>query len=290
MINWLRSFFLTLSTILVFNAKASIHPMETTHLKSQGGSGVASILVEETAFLNPAPIIFFNTSTVFYQHDSLSISDTNGGNYPKKKANAFVLAQGEPNFGGTLSFYDQTEDQYRRKSMAFSLAAPVGKVSSFGISVRRNQDDNQLLNTSKKYYQTVLGVSHIISENTTLGIVFYDPFKSYAKETKAILGLQQNIATYISGNFDVGANYDADELSKTLLLRGGIQVKVLDDFYLRVGGFNDKARIEKGESFGIAWIQPKLAFEFAIKTTKNNSLSYEIKNRETSFSISMRGF
>ena len=45
-------------------------------------------------------------------------------------------------------------------------------------------------------------------------------------------------------------------------------MRILDDFYMRFGAFNDKAREEKGNGYGLGWVQPRLAFEFALKNTK----------------------
>jgi hypothetical protein len=71
-----------------------------------------------------------------------------------------------------------------------------------------------------------------------------------------------------------------------------MQIKVLDDFYLRVGGFNDKARLETGSGFGLAWIQPRLSFEFAIKNTKraqDTTLQQtDATFKESSFAASIR--
>ena len=67
---------------------------------------------------------------------------------------------------------------------------------------------------------------------------------------------------------------------------------MLNDFYLRFGVFDDKLLEEKGNGFGISWVQPKLALEFAMMNAKkleNTALSRpETKRKDISFSIALR--
>lgn len=272
-------------------AHSKIHEFETTHLKSMGGTGVGGVLAEESAFLNPAPLAFFNTATFYVQKDSGKLTNDNVS-APKPKALGFVMADGNPSLSGSLSYVTQEEDIYKRKRWGLSFSGPVSEKSAFGISYRQTTDENTQTNVTKKYYQTVLGVTHSIDEKLTMGIVAYDPFKSQGHETKALIGMQYVLMTYISAAFDFGGDYTSDEISKTLLYKGALQVKVLDDFYLRFGGFNDKARAESGNGYGLAWIQPRLSFEVSLKNTKrskNVSLTMaEQSFKETSFAASIR--
>lgn len=289
MINRCSIFFL-LATVTIHNfAFARIHEYQTTRTKSVGGGGTGSVLLEESAFLNPASISFFQTSSIFAQRDNYTSSDNANNSFPKKSSMGFVLAQGDPALAGTFSYINQKEGNIERKRFGISMSSPIANTSSLGFSVRDSKDLDKSTNTTTKYYQTVFGVTHIMSNSTTMGIVLYDPFKSKAKETKLLIGFQHNLFSYITGMFDVGADYNANEISKKTYLSAAVQIRVLDDFYLRAAGFNDKMLNEKGESYGIAWIQPRLAFEFAIKNTKDKSSLVEQKNKETSFSISLRG-
>jgi hypothetical protein len=283
---------LLLSVFLIStNAHSSIHEFETTHLKSQGGTGVGGLFTEESAFLNPASLAFFNSSS-FYAQKDLGKLTSDGVSQPRPKALGFVMADGNPSLSGSLSYVNQEEDIFKRKRWGLTLSSPMSEKSAFGVSARQTTDENTLNKTSKKYYQTVIGVTHAIDEKMSLGIVAYDPFKSRGNETKALLGVQYVLMSYITGSFDFGGNYYADEISKTLIYKGAIQVKVLDDFYLRFGGFNDKLRAEKGSGYGLAWAQPRMSFEFALKNTKRNkdiSLNQsETSFKETSFSGSIK--
>ena len=291
MSNLIKKSLLLSAFLLTTNAHSKIHEYETTHLKSLGGTGVGGLLTEEAAFLNPASLAFFNTSSVYVQKDSSKLTE-DGISQPRPKALGLVLIDANPSLSGSLSYITQEEDIFKRKRLGLTLSSPMSEKSAFGVSIRQTTDENIILKTSQKYYQTVLGVTHAIDEKLTLGIVAYDPFKSKGKETKAMLGFQYALMTYITGLFDFGGDYYSDQISKTLIYKGAIQIKVLDDFFLKFGTFNDKMRSENGNGYGLAWIQPRLSFEFALKNTKrdkNISLNQTETNfKETSFSGSIR--
>lgn len=277
--------------VTALNAHAKIHEFETTHLKSTAGTGVGSILTEESAFLNPAPLAFFSTSTFYFQKDSGKLTEQSV-DQPKPKALGFVLSDGNPSLSGSVSYVNQEEEGLKRQRWGVSLSGPIADKSAMGVSVRQTKDETIATKNVQKYYQTVIGVTHALDEKTSLGIVAYDPFKSKGHETKALIGLQYVLMSYITASVDFGGDYTADEITKTLIYKGALQFKVLDDFYLRFGGFNDKSRAEKGNGFGLSWIQPRLSFEFALKnTTRDRNLALnqtDAKLKETSFSVSIR--
>ena len=248
-------------------------------------------MVEEAAFLNPASLAFFTSSSVYAQKDLGKLSN-DGISAPRPKSLGFVMADGNPSLSGSLSYVNQEEDIYSRKRWGLTLSGPVAEKSAFGISVRQTTDENLSSKSSIKYFQTVLGVTHAIDEKLSLGIVAYDPFKSKGKETKAMIGAQYVLMTYITGSFDFGGDYYSEDISKSLLYKAGLQIKVLDDFFLRFGGFNDKILGEQGNGYGLAWIQPRMSFEFALKSTKRASdiglNRSELSFKETSFSVSIK--
>lgn len=275
------------------SAFAKMHEFETTHLKSRAGSGVAGIFMEEAAFLNPASLSFFNGNSIYFQRDMLDLKDKDGKVLQEPKNTAFVLSEGNQNLSGSLSYVDQEEGDLKRKRYGLSLSAPLNAKSAMGVSVRKSEDKNTVSGTQKKYYQTVLGVTHALSPQTTMGVVVYDAFKSQGQATRAILGFQHIFAEYVTLSFDLGANWHNEEIGDTLVYKGAAQIKVWNDFFLRFGVFEDKDLEEKGNGFGVSWIQPRLALEFAIKNTKElESVRYarteESKIKETSFAVSLR--
>ncbi len=277
--------------MLSANANSKIHEFETTRLKSSGGTGIGAIYTEETAFLNPASLAFFTDSSVYVQKD-LSRLTYDGVAQPRPKSLGFVMSDGNPSLSGSLSYVTQEEEIYKRKRWGLSLSSPLTETSSFGISTRLTTDENTSSKISKKYYQAVLGVTHLIDEKLSIGIVAYDPFRSAGQETKALVGLQYIVMSYITAAIDFGGNYYADDITKTLIYKGSIQVKILNDFYLRFGGFNDLMRSEKGNGYGLAWIQPRLSLEIALKNTKRSkdiSINQTATNlKETSLALAFK--
>lgn len=281
-----------MSSFIASPGYAKIHEFETTHLKSAGGTGVAGILMEESAFLNPASLAFFDMGSAYFQRDMPEYKDAAGNVVQKSKNTGVVLADGNASLSGSLSYVHQEEGAVKRKRWGLSTASLISKQSAFGVTLRKTKDQNTITNQEVDYYQTVFGVTHSIDAQTSLGIVAYDAFDSKGGATKAFVGVQRAFVEYITLSFDLGANWKAEEISDSLLYRGAVQVKVLNDFYLRFGAFKDKEREEKGNGMGLAWIQPKLAFEFALKNTKQDPnpvlARAESKTKEASFSVSLR--
>lgn len=230
--------------------------------------------------------------TVHAQRDSLQFKDARGSIIHKPDSLGFVAADGNPNLSGSISYVHQEELDFARKRWGFSVSSLIGEKSAFGTSIRKSEDLVKSTNTETDYYQTVFGVTHVLDEKTSLGIVAYDAFNSKGDESKALIGLQYLLLSYITAAVDVGADYSADEISDTIIYRGALQVKVLDDFYLRFGSFRDKQKEEKGNGMGLSWISPKLALEFALKNSTQLASTklarQETKLKETSFAVSMR--
>lgn len=269
-----------------------MHDFETTHLKSMAGTGVAGILMEESAFLNPAGLAFYNTGSVFAQRDMLEIKDTKGTVLQKPKNTGFVVADGNSNLSGSLSYVTQEEGIYKRSRWGLSSSAPLSKESAFGVSIRRSKDENTLTKNEQTYYQSVFGVIHALSDKTSLGILAYDAFNSKGNERNAYVGIQHLLLDYITFAADLGGDYNADEISESLIYRGALQIRILNDFYMRFGTFNNKGREERGNGMGLSWIQPRLALEFALKNTKQSANiaknTTDMKTKETSFSVALR--
>ena len=281
-----------MTSFMTTSAHAKMHEFETTHLKSAGSTGVAGIFMEESAFLNPASLAFFNQGSAYFQRDMPEFKDAAGNVVQKPKNTGVVLADGNPSLSGSLSYVHQEEGVMKRSRWGLSTSSPLSKQSAFGASIRKTKDENTISGDKIDYYQTVFGVTHAIDAQTSLGIVAYDAFDSKGDATKAYVGFQRAFVDYVTLSFDLGANWKAEEISDSLLYRGAVQVRVLNDFYLRFGAFKDKEREEKGNGMGLAWIQPKLAFEFALKNTKQDPnpvlARAESKIKEASFSVSLR--
>lgn len=289
--NYICKTLLGLFLLVVTNAHATIHEFETTHMKSMAGAGVGGVLAEESAFLNPAGLAFFATSAFYAQKDTAKLT-VNDVSQKAPRHYGFVIADGNPSLSGSISYTEQKEDVFQRQRWGLTLSSPISEHSAFGISVRKSKDQNTSLLTTTKYYQSVIGITHAIDEKASLGIVAYDPFKSRGHETKALFGVQYLLFSYITTSIDLGGDYTADHISDTLIVKGALQIRVLDDFYVRMGSFNDKIRREHGSGYGLAWVQPRLSFEFGIKDySRKEDLARSISKasiKESSLSASMR--
>ena len=63
---WSRILIVSIALILSSNSLfARVRNFETARLKSTAGAGVGSVLMDESTILNPAPIAFFNVSSVY---------------------------------------------------------------------------------------------------------------------------------------------------------------------------------------------------------------------------------
>lgn len=277
-------------------ARNRIPKFETTRMKSTAGTGIASILMDEATFLNPATIAYYKNASFYFQRSGLEITQSASQQSPAEEFNSMSIIASDAKglAGGSLSYntIDYKGEQVKKFSSAFGR--PIGKKSSFGINFAYTKekvfdDNNQLI--EQDYKQATFGVAHAINDEVTLGLVVEDPFKERPEETRALAGFQYVYKGFISLMLDMGADYNQN-LSDTVMWRAASQLKVFEDFFLRFGTFNDKGRQEKGSGAGVGWLQPKLVLEVAIKNTQRlesvslNQTGEDIK--ETSFSLSYR--
>ncbi len=284
-----------LSICLAFTlcAQGRIMEYETTRLKSTAGAGAGSLLVEESIFLNPAAISFFNTSTFYFQKVSTEQTPDNGV-MSEADAISFIASDTKGSLKGAVAYTKQKKGAESRKTMAGSMASPLGKTSSFGISyqhITENTVDEFHQTHEESYKKFTLGVTRILTPDFTMGVIAIDPLRERPQDSKAIIGFQYVFKDIISIMFDGGADWK-NNLSSTLVWKTAAQVKFLDNFYLRFGTYRDKALKERGSGAGISWVQPKLTIEAALKNSKLEEDDYlrqeGEKVQETSLSMSYR--
>ncbi|MBF0367814.1 MAG: hypothetical protein HQK50_19760, partial [Oligoflexia bacterium] len=68
-------FSLPLAAATLEKKQKKIHDFETTYLQSTAGTGVGSLLMDESAILNPASISFFNLSSFYLQRTTTDFKD-----------------------------------------------------------------------------------------------------------------------------------------------------------------------------------------------------------------------
>ena len=285
--------------------EARVHDYETTRLKSTGGAGVGSLLINESAILNPAPIAFFTNSSIYLQKEKFEYSvpeeDRSVTPMPsnQSKSLGIIVADTKSQLHGAVSYQKQQESFYRgfdkRRRISINMASVVNKDSSVGLLYRNTTDEihhDLIPNPTKdKYHQLIIGTTHAINEKFTVGAIIVDPFKARPQDVRAIIGGQYLFKEILALIVDVGGNYSED-LGSSRLFRGAFQLNFFKGLFLRAGLFEDRALNEKGNGFGIAWVGPRLVLEVSVKKTedfgpKKGQNSYPSPNMtETSFALS----
>jgi hypothetical protein len=261
---------------------ASIRDFETTRLKSTAGAGVGAILMDEATLLNPAPIAFYNVGSVYLNKGTSS--STSEGSAPSETDHmGVIVSDAKGGSKGSLSYQVQKVGETKKKFMAASMARLVNDKSAMGISLRKTTEEiagTETLNI----IQTIVGITHAVNQEFTIGFVVVDPLKQKIDDSKGTFGIQYVFKDFISIMGDIGANYYKG-LGETFLYKSAIQFKLLDDFYARFGYFRDLGTEETGTGAGLGWVQPKLVLEAALKNSENKKGE---KVSETSFSLSYR--
>lgn len=290
---------LSISLVAPSMARANntyIHPFETTRLKSTAGAGAASLLVEESTVLNPASIAFFNLSSIYVQKAGVE-KLTNNQNESKETKDdqiGVIISDSNPTLSGSFSYLNHGEGDARRKRFALSTASTIGKSSSLGAAIRRTEDrffsQGSEIN-KEKYTQLVFGVTHAVNESFSFGAFVTDPQRKKKTDSTYTLGMQYVYANFLTLMADAGAPF-SKKGSSEIFYKLASQFRILDDFFFRVGTFNDKFLDEKGNGLGAGWIQPKLSIEVSYKNTRSSE-KIEISRssssiKETSFSLSYR--
>lgn len=266
------------------------YSFQTTRLKATGGAGVGSLLMDEATVLNPAPMAFFNLTSVYVQRTG-GDTTTDINNVPgtvKSENYAAIITDTKSMVKGSASYITESMGKNNKRTIiSGSTAFPIKKKSAIGFTYRNltATTTSEGIKKEEKSNQYVLGASHNISQGLSLGAVFIDPLAKDKNDTLGILGGQLVYGDFISLMLDVGANYNFP-LDETFLYRGAVQIMFFTDIYLRAGYFNDKGLKEKGSGVGLGWVQPKLAVEAALKNSKGFSAAKTVK--ETSFSLSYR--
>lgn len=264
---------------------------ETTRLKSTGGAGAASFLMNEATVSNPAPLAFFVNSSFYLE--KYSAEQTNLDGSTENDNYAIIASDSSKNLKGSIAYIKSNIDSYDNRQMNAALASPIGQRSSLGFSyqdIKRSFDykDDKI---EQNYKMVNVGLFHAINKSLTLGFVAVDPMKKQITQSRGLMGLQYQFLDYFVLMADVGANYNRSS-SDNSIYKLGAQIRIFNDFFLRVGKYSDDALSEEGTGFGLGWVGPKLVFEFAIKKTElaENEELYQEKEtiKETSFSLSYK--
>jgi hypothetical protein len=280
---------LTLAVLLMtgHTAWAQIREFQTTRLMSTGGAGVASILSTEAAVLNPAASAFFDGSSFSYQSYKTVLKkpatqrDTLPDRFPKgNNSQGYFMADHSGPVKGGVAYLQQNENNFQRERMVLHAAAPMSDSSSMGVSYNYLQDIRPPGNKRRHqvHHQASVGITHIIDEDTILGLVIQDPTRTTPGEERLVAGFQYSLADRFMITGDAGAQYTKN-FSKKYLWRGAVQLNIFSDFFLRAGQFYDNITKFKGTAWGASWIGPRFGVEFAQRYSEQfDSGSYVYKD------------
>lgn len=264
---------------------AQIREFHTARLTSTAGTGVASILSTEAAILNPAASAFFQGSSFSYQSYKTRLNSESDErradnlDFPNNShSQGFFLADHSGPVKGGVAYIQQKENFYQRKRMVLHGAAPIGPATSMGFSY------NYILDTLPRgssrrhqvHHQASAGLTHVIDEKTTLGLVVIDPTRTTPDEERVLAGFQFTLADRFVLMGDVGAQYTKN-VNEKYLWRAAVQINLFGDFFLRAGKFYDNIKELEGNGWGASWIGPRLGVEFAQKFSeqmRKNSYIY----------------
>lgn len=270
---------------------AQVPDFETTRMKSTAGAGVGSMLMDEASFLNPAPIAFYEISSIYVSRATMEQSDLppEGDNTdPNEKINsrgkayAFIASDAKGPLKGSLAHQRIRENGIDSSRWSAALASPIGPQSSLGFWGRRVSESHQ-----KPIYMMAIGAFHVIDPALSFGLVFVDPIKSSpkARDSKIQLGGQYVFKELISFILDVGGN-PYKNIEEKHFIKGAVQLKIFGDLYFRAGLFKDQTVNENGSGIGGGWLTPKLNIEGALKSV--NSTPKLQRRKDISFSLSYR--
>ena len=124
----IKIYLLSLLSLYSCGAHSAYH-FETTRLKSTAGTGVASLLIDESTILNPAPMAFFNIASFYIQRSDQKTSTTENG--IKRLVNdsshlGFIASDSKGRFKGSASYQKYQEQQLDKKRWAIAIASPFG--------------------------------------------------------------------------------------------------------------------------------------------------------------------
>ncbi len=257
----------------------------TTWLKSTTGAGVGSILMDEATMLNPAPIAFYQMSSIYFQKSqSTHLSANLDRNNTETGDTIAVISDSKGRVGGSISYISSKLLDSENKRMAVAIATPVREGTSVGISYSDTTEKNPLVKNNFKQFN--MGVTHLINSSVTMGIVATDIKRQREEDSKVTLGMQYVFNNFISLMLDIGGDYKR-QLSEYYLYRTAIQFKIMDDFFLRLGRSEDFILSQRTTGVGAGWVSPKMVINASFSDVKGMKVGDD-SAKESGFSLALK--
>lgn len=245
---------------------AFLQDIETAQLKSTGGAGVGSLLLNESAIFNPAAASFHSNSSIYYSKETVSLKNRNSlrdKKFRDSNRELLIISDTSSNVKGGFSFEKSKVHQDERIRATSSLASTINKSTSLGVLLKYTEDN--YASSHKTFTQVDIGLIHIVKEGFSIGVLINNPTHASRSEPVATIGMHYNVFGNMDLIVDAGTTYE-DKPEENTLQRAALQLQVFNSLYLRTSQFYDKISEINGVSWGFSWVGPKLSLEYAYKT------------------------
>lgn len=249
-------------------AKPKMQEFQSTRLMQTAGAGVASLLINEGTLLNPAAVSFFTDSTIYYQKSSIELHDSakdRSFDYNTGNSEFYNITDTTTKMKGGFSYLYQREEFGSRKTMALSSSVVTSKQTSIGFIYKYTDEDSLI--RDEKYDQYTISAIYNHSKDFIIGFVYVDPTISIPEYSHYTFGVQYRFNPFITVIGDIGSG-DMKNSEKSSFTKFAVQISPTERVFLRYGIFHDKFSNYKGIGYGISWVGPKFAFDYAIKTSE----------------------
>lgn len=254
---------------VTLDAHASLSRFETARLTQTAGTGVASLLINESTILNPAAITFFKDSTFYYQRSTNELSEKDSarvGNIKEGLTEFYSISDTTTAAKGSFSYLYKNDAAGKKKRIALSSAAPIGRSTALGFILSHNEEESAVKDDD--YTQIDIGLIHNVSEKLILGFVYLDPQRLVPEYSYYAFGAQFTFNEYFTVMGDIGSG-DVANPEKSGFSRAAFQISATKRLFLRYGISHDKLTGLDSIGYGLSWVGPKFALELATKNSES---------------------
>jgi hypothetical protein len=247
-----------------------IRDYQTTQMISTAGTGIGSISLVESIFLNPSSAAFFKNSEIHLQKTSGKLQgESSARDYslddPKGVSAALMDASTE--LKGGLVYQNYKENLVERARYGFNAASLSNDNSSFGLTYFYTDDSSPIKRLEDKFHQVNIGYTQSYGPSLTLGSIYTDVFKANSSTQKFALGLAYQVSPMFSLLVDAGFNPNRS-FSRTLFYSTAAVVRVYQSITARGGVFTNEIFNTKGYGYGLSWGGERFSLDGAIGITR----------------------
>ena len=246
-------------------SEAKLLKFETARLSQVAGTGVASLLINESTILNPAAIAFFKDSTLYYQRTTEELdekSDERAGNFKEGLSEFYSISDTTTSLKGSFSYLYLNNADGKRKKVSLSGGAPIGAKTALGLIISRVEEESEIQDGD--YTQITVGAIHNVTQNLILGFTYVDPARAVGEYSHYTVGVQYRFNEYFTVMGDAGSG-DVANPDKSSFNRLALQIAATERLFFRYGISYDRFTTLKTVGYGLSWVGPKFALELAIK-------------------------